>query len=238
MEMTYIHKSLPNKKMFTKLPQSFRMRLPVCFLAAASLFISSCASPSGGIAGMGSSGTIGPLSYDGQERQIIDQARVGGALLGATAGYFIAKESGGSRLGGAALGGLVGGLAGDAVGKGQANQAKQARLDNDSLRNAIASARKNNDRLEAYNRKVAARIAELRRKPAAERASLAKAELKDVDNSLKSTQSYTSSRSVAKSKMPPTQASQYASETRRGEREQARLASYRSELAKMSVASN
>ncbi|NJM37268.1 MAG: hypothetical protein HC845_05010 [Akkermansiaceae bacterium] len=224
--------------MLTKLIQSSRMRLPVCFLAAASLLISSCASPTGGIAGVGSSGVIGPLNYDGQERQIIDQARVGGALLGAAAGYFIAKESGGNRLGGAALGGLVGGLAGDAVGKGQANQAKQARLSNDSLRNAIASARKNNDRLEAYNRKVAARIAELRRKPAAERASLAKAELKDVDSSLKSTQSYTSSRSAAKSKMPPTQASQYASETRRGEREQARLASYRSELAKMSVASN
>lgn len=211
----------------------------MCLIAATTLLVSSCASPTGGVAGFGSSGgTIGPLNYDSQERQIIDQARIGGALVGATAGYLIAKNSGADRLGGAAIGGLLGGLAGDSVGKSQANNAQNARLDNDQLRQAIASARKNNDRLAAYNARVAARIAELRRKSAVERAALARAELKEVDASLSSTQTYTSSRGSAKAKMPPTQASQYASEMRRGEREQARLSSYRSELAKMSVASN
>jgi hypothetical protein len=215
--------------MSNKLIQSFLLRAAVCLLAAGTLFLSSCASQTG---------TIGDLSYDAKEQQIINQARAVGAAGGAAAGYLIGKNNDIGGLGGAALGALLGGVAGDAVGKNQAQNAQDVRLNNDQLREAIAITRENNDRLVAYNRSVATRIAEIRRKPKEEQSLLAKAELKDVKVSLKETEEYTDNRKASQAKMPESQASAYATEIRRGEREQTRLAGYRDELQKMSLTAN
>jgi hypothetical protein len=215
--------------MSNKLIQSFLLRAAVCFLAAGTLFLSGCASQTG---------TIGDLSYDAKEQQIINQSRAVGAVGGAAAGYFIGRNNDIGGLGGAALGGLLGGVAGDAVGKKQAQNAQEVRLSNDQLREAIAVTRQNNDRLVAYNRSVATRIAEIRRKPKEEQPLLAKAELNDVKVSLKETEEYTDNRKASQAKMPESQASAYATEIRRGEREQTRLAGYRDELQKMSLTAN
>jgi len=215
--------------MSKKLIHPFIPRAAVCLLGAGTLFLSSCASQTG---------TIGTLNYDAKEQQIINQARTVGAVGGATAGYLIGKNNKIGGLGGAALGGLLGGVAGDAVGKSQAENAKNVRLSNEQLREAIAVTRQNNDRLVAYNKSVALRISEIRRKPKEERAVLAKAELNDVNETLKETEEYTASRKDSMAKMPESQASDYASEIRRGEREQTRLAGYRNELQKMSLTAN
>ncbi|MDA7880950.1 glycine zipper domain-containing protein [Akkermansiaceae bacterium] len=224
--------------MLRKLLKLSCVRVPLYVFTSASLFLSSCTNPAGGIAGIGHGGTIGPLSFDAQEQTIINQARMGGALLGAAAGYAIGQNNGGNGLEGALIGGLLGGLAGNAVGQGQARNAQNMRLSNEQFQRAIAITRQNNDRLEAYNRRVAARIAELRRKSAAERAQLAKAELGAVNANLKAAQSYTVKRTQSKAKLSRSQGDTYASEIRRGQQQTERLASYRNELTRMSMAAN
>ena len=226
------------RTMLRKLLKSSCVRVPLYVFATASLFFSSCTNPAGGIAGIGHQGSIGPLSFDAKEQQIINQARGAGALLGAAAGYAIGHNNGGKGLEGALIGGLLGGLAGNAVGTNQAKTAQNMRFSNDQFRQAIAITRQNNARLADYNRRVAARIAELKKKPAAERAQLAKAELNGVNNNLKAAQTYTSKRTEAKATMTRSQADTYASEIRRGQQETERLASYRNELSRMSMASN
>ena len=224
--------------MLRKLLKSSYLRAPFYLFTSLSLFLSSCNNPAGGIAGIGNQGAIGPLTFDAQEQKIINQSRLGGALLGAAAGYAIGHNNGGKGLEGALLGGLLGGLAGNAVGQGQARNAQNMRISNEQFQRAIAITRQNNARLEDYNRRVAARIAALRRKPAAERAQLAKAELSAVNANLKAAQSYTVKRGQSKAKMNSSQANTYSSEIRRGQQQTERLASYRNELTRMSMATN
>jgi len=224
--------------MLRKLLKSNCVRVPLYLFTSASLFLASCTNPAGGIAGIGHQGTIGPLSFDAQEQKIINQARLGGAVLGAAAGYAIGHNNGGKGLEGALLGGLLGGLAGNAVGQGQARNAQNVRLSNEQFQRAIAITRQNNRRLEDYNRRVAARIAELRRKPAAERAQLAKAELGAVNANLKAAQSYTVQRSNSRAKMTSSQSSTYSREISRGKMQTQYLTNYRNELSRMSMASN
>ncbi len=203
-------------------------------LGTVSLFCASCVSNGGG--------QIGGIGYDGQEKRILNEARIGGALVGAGAGALIANATDNNVAAGAALGGLGGLLVGNAVGTGQANKARAVRMDNDSLRQAIASARANNDRLAAYNRKVSQRIAEIKAKPADERQALARAELSSIDNAIEQTHRQTASRQEFVNSIPSDQAGQASAmntEIRRGQSEVATLTSYRTELSRMgTVASN
>lgn len=172
---------------------------------------------------------------------MVGEATAWGALLGAAAGAVIAHNTGGKAENGALMGAIAGGVGGNMVGRGQANTARQWRENNDEYRNAIAMAQQNNGRLEAYNVRVAAKLAELRRRPKGERAALAKAEINGIDNTLKAAQTYTSQRQVKQSKYSKVgtqMASSYASEISRGKQAEVQLASYRNEYAKMSVASN
>lgn len=219
------------EKMLKLLARSY-VRIPVIALAISALFLPSCG---------GSSGTLGSVGFDDSENRIIGEATVAGTLLGALGGAVIAHNTGGKAEKGAMWGALAGGLLGNQVGRGQANTARQWRNVNDQYRNAIAMAQQNNARLEAYNRKVAAKLAELRRRPAAQRAALAQAEIAGIDQQLKAAQTYTSQRQVRKNKyanVGSKMSSSYASEISRGQRAEAQLASYRNEYAKMSMASN
>ena len=200
-------------------------------LGAASLFLTGCQST-------GSGG----LAYDAQEKKILNQARVVGALAGAGLGAVIASGTDNNVAMGALLGGAAGGLAGNAIGTSQANNAQAARMDNDTLRQAVAAARSNNDRLAAYNRKVKSRIAEIKSKPASERQALAKAELRQVDSAIRATNQQTASRQTFVNKIPASQSSQAASmnqQISRGQSQLATLTSSRNELQRMgSLASN
>ena len=224
--------------MLRKLLKLSCLRVPLYLFTSASLFLASCTNPAGGIAGIGHQGTIGPLSFDAQEQKIINQSRLGGALLGAAAGYAIGHNNGSKGLEGALLGGLLGGLAGNAVGQGQARNAQNMRISNEQFQRAIAITRQNNARLEDYNRRVAARIAELRRKAAEDRAQLAKAELGAVNANLKAAQSFNAKRGQSKAKMNSLQAGIYSSEIGLGQHQSELLARYRNELTRMSIAAD
>ena len=209
-----------------------RLSVPTIALLSVSLLLSSCGNTAQSIGSIGSRGTVGELSYDAKERQILGQARGVGTLLGAGAGYAIARNNGGNGLAGALIGGLVGAAAGDGIGKAQANKAKSKRLSNNNLRSMIASARANNERLAAYNRKVARRIAQIRAANASEQAKMARAEKTSVDRAIASTDKMIQQRETARSKMTGSQASQLAVEIRKAKSERATLASHRSKLAK------
>ena len=96
----------------------------------------------------------------------------------------------------------------------------------------IASARSNNARLAAYNRKVARRIAQIRSANASEQAKMARAEKASVNRAIASTDKMIKQRETARSKMSGSQASQLAVEIRKAKSERATLASHRSKLAK------
>lgn len=203
----------------------------ICCLPA--LLFSSCA-VQGGVGG----GEVGVTTFDQQETRILNQARAVGAASGAAAGAVLARNSKIGSAGGAAIGLVAGLLAGEIAGRAQANNAKEIRLENDQLRELVAAAKANNDKLAASNRRVAQRIAELRKVGASERSQLAKAELGDVDATLKNVDEMNSSRRNMMASLPKSQANELSAEVRRGESERAKLASYRSELNKMSLASN
>jgi len=208
-----------------------RFVVPTAALMSVTMLCSSCGDVADGLGSIGGKGQVGELAYDAQERKILGQARGVGALLGAAAGYAIDANNGGNGVAGILAGGLIGGLAGDAVGKNQANTARQKRLDNATLRSMITSARANNARLAAYNRKVARRIAELRAANSAERAKLAKSERISVDRAIKSTDTMIQQREATRAKLSGSQASQLAVEIRKAKSERATLASHRSKLA-------
>ena len=170
----------------------------------------------------------------------MNQARVVGTLAGAGIGAAIAGGTDNNVAVGALIGAAAGGLAGNAVGTNQANNAQAARIDNDTLRQAVAAARSNNDRLAAYNRKVKSRIAEIKSKPASERAALAKAELRQVDNAISATNKQTASRQeFVNNKVSAEQAGSMNQQISRGQSELATLTSSRNELQRMgSLASN
>lgn len=152
---------------------------------------------------------VGELAFDAKERQIISQARGGGAIIG----------------------GLIGMAIGDNIGKKRANQARQMRLNNDALRGLIASARVNNARLEAYNKRVAQRITQLRNADDRERSKLAKAERISVDRAIAKTDQMIRQREAARSKLTESQASELSVEIRKAKTERAKLASHRTKLS-------
>jgi len=209
-----------------------RLAVPTTALLSVSLLLSSCGNTAQSIGSIGSRGTVGELSYDAKERQILGQARGVGTLLGAGAGYAIARNNGGNGLAGALIGGLIGAAAGDGVGKAQANKAKNKRLSNNNLRSMIASARTNNARLAAYNRKVANRIAQIRAASSSEQAKMARAEKTSVNRAIASTDKMIKQRETAKAKMAGPQANQLAVEIRKAKAERNVLAGHRSTLAK------
>ena len=207
------------------------LSLPTAALLSITMLFSSCGQTAESIGSIGGRGQIGELAYDSKERKILGQARGVGALVGAAAGFAIAKNNNKSQLGGALLGGLIGAGVGDAVGRGQANKARQKRLDNNTLRSMIASAKANNARLAAYNRKVERRLAQIRAAKATERAKMASAERKSVDRAIASTDRMIKERETTRSKLTGYQASQLAVEIRKAKSERATLASHRSKLA-------
>ncbi len=194
------------------------------------MLFSSCGDVAQNIGSIGSRGTVGELSYDAKERQILGQARGVGTLVGAAAGYAIARNNGIGGLGGALIGGLIGAAAGDGIGKAQANKAKAKRLDNNTLRSMIASARANNERLVAYNRKVANRIAQIRAANSSERAAMARAEKSSVDRAIASTDKMIQQRETTLKKLPSSQANQLAVEIRKAKSQRNVLASHSAKL--------
>lgn len=215
-----------------KLMNVFRtLSLPTAAILSMTMLFTSCGQTAEGIGSIGSGGQVGELSYDAKERQILGQARGVGALVGAAAGYAIARNNKQSQLGGALLGGLLGAAAGNAIGQNQANKARNKRLDNNTLRSMIASARANNARLAAYNRKVDRRIAQIRAAKASDRAKMARTERKSVDRAIASTDKMIRERETTKSKLAGHQADQLAVEIRKAKAERNVLASHRSKLA-------
>lgn len=238
---TLRHKTRPTYKTKNmKMMKLFRcLSVPTTALLSITLLLSSCGNTAQSIGAIGQRGTVGELSYDAKEQKILGQARGVGALVGAGAGYAIGRNNGGNGLAGALIGGLVGAAAGDGIGKAQANKARSKRLSNNDLRSMITSARANNARLAAYNRKVARRLAEIRSAKASDRAKMAKAEKASVDRAIASTDKMIKQREASRSKMTSSQASQLAVEIRKAKSERATLASHRSKLAKYeSVAAN
>lgn len=204
-------------------------------LVLVSLLVTSCAAP---MNGGGGRGTVGVVTFDQQEKKIINQATAVGAVSGAAAGAVLARNSDMGPLGGALIGGVVGGVLGSAVGNSQANQARQLRLENNQLRSLVAATRASNDKIAANNRRIAARLAEIRRAPKEQRSAMAKAELKSVNSSLNNVDSLVSSRRQSLSKLSKTQYGEVSSEVRRGENERAEMVGYRNELSQMSLSSN
>lgn len=210
------------------------LSVPTSAAVAVTMMFSSCGDLATGLGTIGGGGQVGELAYDAQETKILGQARGVGTALGAAAGYMIARNNGGNGLGGALIGGLLGAAAGDGIGKAQANKARQKRLDNNTLRGMIASARKNNARLAAYNRKVANRIAQIRSANKAERASLAKAERISVDRAIKNTDKMIQQRQATSAKLAGSQRAQLDREIRVAKSQRATLARHRSTLASYS----
>jgi len=209
-----------------------RLSVPTAALLSISMLLSSCGNTAQSIGSIGQRGSVGELSYDAKERKILGQARGVGALVGAGAGYAIARNNGGNGLAGALLGGIIGAAAGDGIGKSQANKAKAKRLSNSNLRSMLASARSNNARLAAYNRKVARRLAEIRAAKSTDQAKMARAEKASVNRAIASTDKMIKEREKARSKMTGSQSSQLAVEIRKAKSERATLASHRSKLTK------
>ncbi len=209
-----------------------RLSAPTIALLSIPMLLSGCGTTAESIGSIGQGNSVGELNYDARERQILGQARGIGTLVGASAGYAIAKNNGGDELTGALLGGLLGAVAGDSIGASQANQARTKRLSNDNLRSMLASARANNAKLAAYNRQVAKRLAEIRAAKASDQAKMARAQKASVKRAITSTDKMIREREAARSKMTGSQASQLAVEIRKAKSERATLASHHEKLTK------
>lgn len=216
-----------------KITQLFRkISLPTAAFLSVTMLLSSCGSTAEGIGSIGQKGTIGGINYDSQERKILGQSRAVGALAGAGAGALIAKRTGANPLAGALIGGIIGTIGGDVVGKKQADKAKAKRLSNDTMKQMIASVRANNNRLAAYNRKVAQRIAAIRNAKSSERASMAKAEYSSVNSAIKQTDKRIAQMEKKKIQLAGSQEGQLTVEIRRAKSERATLAGHRTTLSK------
>lgn len=218
-----------------KMMKLFRkLSLPIATMLSVTMLLSSCGSTAEGIGGIGQKGTLGGLNYDSKERQILGQARGVGSLIGAGAGAAIANNNGVNPLAGALIGGILGGLGGDAVGKAQANKARNKRLSNDNMRSMISTVRSNNNRLAAYNRKVARRLAEIRKAKSSDRAAMAKAEYSSVNRAVKTTDKRIKQLETTKTSLAGSQAAELNTEIRKAKSERASLAGHRNTLAKYS----
>lgn len=199
------------------------------------ILLSSCADMNGSLGG---GGTVAVPQFDQQEMKILNQARATGAVTGAAAGALLARNSNMGSAGGAALGLLAGLAAGEVIGQNQAAQARSVRLENQDLQTLLANTRANNNKLAEANRAYAKRIAELKKVSGEERAKLAKAELNNVDATLKRYDEVSAARQTSMTTLVKSQANELTAEVRRGDSERAKLANYRNELSKMSVAAN
>lgn len=211
-----------------------KLSLPTAAMLSITLLLSSCGSTAEGIGSIGQKGQVGGINYDSQERKILGQARGVGALVGAAAGLAIARRTGVNPIAGALLGGIIGAAGGDAVGKKQANKAKNKRLSNENMKQMISAVRSNNNKLAAYNRKVARRIAAIRSAESSKRASMAKAEYRSVNSAIKQTDSRIKNMETTKTKLSGSQSSQLAVEIRKAKSERATLANHRTILSKYS----
>jgi len=201
----------------------------IAALACVSIFLTGCAATGGGGGMLG-----GGPGYDYKEHKIMNQATGVGAVVGAGAGYAIARNnssSNSSRIAGAALGGLLGAGAGRAVGTAQANKARGKRLDNDSMRRLVAETRANNTRLAAYNRKVDRRIAEIRKAEKDKQASLAKAELTSVNRAIKDTDKMIEQNQSSATMLTGTQQDELVRENRKAKTQRDELVAHRDELS-------
>lgn len=215
-----------------KMMKLFRqLSVPTAALLSITLLLSSCGNTAQSIGSIGQRGTVGELSYDAKERQILGQARGVGALVGAGAGYAIGRNNGGNGLAGALIGGLVGAAAGDGIGKAQANKARNKRLSNNDLRTMVSAMRTNNNRLAAYNRKVARRLAQIRAAKASDRAKMAKAEKGSIDRAIASTDKRIKQGEKSKMQLAGSQRAALDREIRTAKSERATLARQRTEMA-------
>lgn len=214
--------------------------LLTCLLASAMpLGLTNCGATAESIGGVGTRSAVGSIGYDSKEKQILGQARAGGAIGGAIVGGLLAKKLGLKTSEGAIIGGLLGGVFGNQVGKGQANNAKNKRLSNQNLMSMIAAAKDNNIKLAAYNNRVAQRIAQLKSKSKAERSQLAKSERKSVDSALKQTDTLIKSRQATVAKLHGSDKAMLAREVRIAQNHRATLAKQRQTLVGYeSLASN
>lgn len=177
--------------------------------------------------------TSSRIHYDHGEHRIIGQATALGAIGGAGLGYLIAKNNGGHTGRAAILGGLAGGLAGNQVGKAQANKARAARLRNDQLRRMISTAKKNNQALIAFNRKTEQRIAAIRAAEASKRKAMAKAEISRIDHAQRETAKLRKERSIAMQQLKSgREKSQLKREMDTLDRENRKMARHKSQLAR------
>lgn len=206
-----------------------KVSLPTTVALMFTITLSNCGTTAEGIGSIG--GTS--LHFDSKERQILGQARAVGTLVGAGAGYMIAKNNKKNRLGGALAGAAAGGLIGDIIGRGQATKARNARLNNDQLRALIASAKANNRKIAAYNKQTKTRIAKIRAAAPSERSKLAKIERKKADKALADIDALNKKRRADAVKLAPSQRSQYLAVTKQSERERATLAASRNTLVKI-----
>lgn len=203
--------------------------VPTALALSATLLVSSCGTTAEQLGSFGSGG----LHYDRKEKQIIGQARGVGMLLGAGAGYAIAKNNNKSRLGGALAGATAGGLIGDLVGKKQATKARNARLNNDQLRNLISRARANNKKLADYNRQMRQRIAVIRAADPSKRAQMAKLDRIKADRAIVQTDQLIKERKKDSAQLVSSQRAQYNAEISKAQSLRSELVRNRNTLAGM-----
>jgi hypothetical protein len=216
-----------------KIMKLFRkFSLPITAMLSVTMLLSSCGSTAESIGSIGS-GSVGGLNYDSKERQILGQARGVGALVGAAAGAAIAENNGVNPIAGALVGGLLGVAGGDAVGKHQANKARNKRLSNDDMRKMIASVRANNQRLVDYNRKVARRIAQIKAAKSTDRSKMASSEYRSVKKAVKDTDKRIASLERTKSSLSGSQRQSFDVELRRAKSQRATLVSHSNELSQL-----
>ena len=206
-----------------------KLFLPITTALSLTVMVSSCGNVAEQLGSIGGGG----LNFDSKERQIIGQARGVGILLGAGTGYAIAKNNNESEIGGVIAGGVAGGVLGDLVGKKQARNARNARLNNDQLKNLLTRARANNKRLADYNRNLKKRVAECRAAEPAKRKQLAKASVREADRAIAKTDKLVSERKKNSVNLVSSQRAQYNRETAKAQSLRGELARSRNSLAGM-----
>lgn len=206
-----------------------KVSLPTAVALVITLTATSCGTTAEQLGSIGG----GSIKFDSRERQILGQARGIGTVLGAAAGYAIAKNNGGSRLGGALAGASIGGLLGNAVGTNQANKARNSRLTNTQLRTLLARAKENNRQIAAANRRAKQRIAAARAASASDRSKMARSGRLKADRDIAQVDSFIKKRKAAAVKLHGSQRSQYLAVNREAERERAALLRSRNTLAGM-----
>lgn len=125
--------------------------------------LSSCQTSGGGGSGGGGGASVGRVKVipvNRTEQKVLNQAVIGGAVVGATAGYLIAQNNDINPALGALAGAAVGGMAGNIVGKAQIKKLRVRQLNVNETAELVNDAR-------AYNQQVAAQIRTMRAQVAA-----------------------------------------------------------------------